>query len=517
MSTIALILITAYHPTSTGTSSSSGDVTGTGSSTTTTTMTTTTTGHTTGHESDSDLFLSYGRNQIILAAITCVALGSFCMLFICCLVRRRKLIAINDNYKTGSSIYKRKGEYKTLLSGKWNNDMEQEQARGLLMEAGFVRDSHSRFSGSSPRQDSPVNAGSTKSLNDDEDSDSHHSGSFHRSSELSSSHGSAESGYRDGKSPLVWNINKEIEPSEIKMGTRIGRGSYGDVFAGSWAGTTVAIKRLPASLAHGASKREKEEFFADFMREALIMRSLRHPHVLQLLATYLDPPDLCIVMEFMPRGSLYNVIHNRDLELKWPLLRKILTGASRGMAYLHNSNPVIVHRDLKSHNLLLDESWKCKIGDFGLAKMLGQVTMATMTACGTPCWTAPEVLRNEHYTEKADVYSFGIVLWECITRMDPHSDMPAFQVIFAVGSQGLRPPMPKDCPKKLTELVTLCWDESPEERPTFLEIIELLAKINIPDNHLAKLRGSRSSLRRSSTQEEDTSDEEIYGNTNNAK
>jgi len=118
------------------------------------------------------------------------------------------------------------------------------------------------------------------------------------------------------------------------------------------------------------------------------------------------------------------------------MIKRMMMDAAKGMNYLHKSNPMIIHRDLKSHNLLVDENWKVKVCDFGLSKILeNQSDFNNMTACGTASWTAPEILRNEKYTEKADVYSYGIVLWECVTREDPYVGMPPFQVVLAVGNK----------------------------------------------------------------------------------
>jgi len=98
----------------------------------------------------------------------------------------------------------------------------------------------------------------------------------------------------------------------------------------------------------------------------------------------------------------------------------------------------------------------------------------TMTACGTPSWTAPEVLRGEKYTEKCDIYSFGVVLWESVTRKTPHEGLPHFQIVFQVGTQGLRPTIPRHCPHAWARLITDCWSEDPNGRPSFEEIRERL-------------------------------------------
>jgi len=259
-----------------------------------------------------------------------------------------------------------------------------------------------------------------------------------------------------------------IDLNQIKLFGSIGKGTFGEVFKGNWHGTEVAVKFL------NPANNVNEEFLDDFYKEVVIMKSLRHPNILQFLGACTREPNICIVIEYMPRGSLYKILHDTALKkLDFDLLKRMLMDAAKGMNYLHKSDPIVIHRDLKSHNLLVDENWKVKVCDFGLSKILEtQSDFASMTACGTPSWTAPEILRNEPYSEKADIYSFGIVLWECISRDDPYNGMAPFQVVLAVGTKGMRPPIPKDCPLPWADIITDCWNEKPDARPSFDQLID---------------------------------------------
>jgi len=263
---------------------------------------------------------------------------------------------------------------------------------------------------------------------------------------------------------------EKIDISKLKLGKRIGKGSFGEVYVGSYLGTEVAVKKILAN-------KISPEFLQEFAREAALMRDLRHPNVVQFIGATMDEPDICIITEYMSKGSLYHLLHDPKVAISWEIVRKIALDAAKGMAYLHLRTPAIIHRDLKSHNLLVDDSWKVKVCDFGLSKIAVD-QQATMTACGTPCWTAPEILRNARYTTKADVFSYGIVLWELVTREEPFSGMPAFQVIFAVGTKGARLPLPQVCPPELIKLIVSCWQEDPALRPPFSDIITYLERLN---------------------------------------
>ncbi|EFA80155.1 hypothetical protein PPL_06977 [Heterostelium album PN500] len=267
---------------------------------------------------------------------------------------------------------------------------------------------------------------------------------------------------------------KPIEMSEIVIQNRIGRGSCAEVFTGTWRGITVAIKK--AKLLSD----DDEEFLTELAQEAAIMSQLRHPNVCQFLGTCNNPPEVLIVMEWMSRGSLYRILHDQSVMLDWPRMKSIALDIAKGMNYLHCCDPIIIHRDLKSHNLLVDEHFRVKISDFGLSTRFKQHLdkKTTMTPVGTPCWTAPEVLRNDPYTEKADIFSYAIVLWELVTREDPYQGMPTFQIVISVGQHKLRPIVPPHVSAPFTRLITECWSEDPSQRPSFQEIVKRLEAIS---------------------------------------
>jgi len=258
-----------------------------------------------------------------------------------------------------------------------------------------------------------------------------------------------------------------ITVADTRIEERIGKGNFGEVYRGVWRGTEVAIKKLPAHVL-------TEQLMKDFQKEVALLKALRHPNVVQFLGSCTVLPDICLCTEYMPRGSLYRVIHDYEQGFSWQLIKKMMVDAAKGCLYLHTFTPMIIHRDLKSHNLLVDETWRVKVCDFGLSAVTEKVGKA-MTACGTPCWTAPEILRSQKYSEKADIYSFGVVMWECATRMDPFAGMPPYQVIFAVGREGMRLPDPRNSvPPQYLSLMKECWNEDPQARPSIAEILERL-------------------------------------------
>ena len=179
----------------------------------------------------------------------------------------------------------------------------------------------------------------------------------------------------------------------------------------------------------------------------------------------------------MSGGSLYDFVHKQHNVLDLPTLLKFAVDVCRGMCYLHQRG--IIHRDLKSANLLMDKDHVVKVADFGVARFQDQG--GNMTAeTGTYRWMAPEVIKHQHYDNKADVFSFAIVLWELITSKIPYNTMTPLQAAVGV-RQGLRPGLPENAHPQLLDLMRRCWEGIPSNRPPFSDILaeleDLLARV----------------------------------------
>jgi len=211
-----------------------------------------------------------------------------------------------------------------------------------------------------------------------------------------------------------------------------------------------------------------------------MMRRLRHPNIVLFMGAVTRPPNLSIVTEFLPRGSLYRLIHRPNNQLDERKRLRMALDAARGMNYLHSCNPVIVHRDLKSPNLLVDKNWVVKVCDFGLSRMKVSTYLSSKSTAGTAEWMAPEVLRNEPADEKCDVYSYGVILWELFTLQQPWGKMNPMQVVGAVGFQHRRLDIPEFVDPGIADIIRKCWQTDPRLRPSFGEIMDSLKQLQKP-------------------------------------
>lgn len=259
----------------------------------------------------------------------------------------------------------------------------------------------------------------------------------------------------------------EIPWEDLQIGERIGIGSYGEVYHADWNGTEVAVKKFMDQDISG-------DALAQFRSEAEIMLRLRHPNVVLFMGAVTHPPNLSILTEYLPRGSLYKLLHRPNNQLDEKRRVRMALDVAKGMNYLHTSHPTIVHRDLKTPNLLVDKNWVVKVCDFGLSRMQHHTFLSSKSIAGTPEWMAPEVLRNEPSNEKSDVYSFGVILWELATLRVPWTGMNSMQVVGAVGFQNRHLEITEEINPTAAQIIMDCWHPDPQSRPSFGQLISRL-------------------------------------------
>lgn len=272
-----------------------------------------------------------------------------------------------------------------------------------------------------------------------------------------------------------WRSQWAIDFASIVFGPRIGAGGFGEVYKCKWDNSMVAVKTLQK-----IEDDDPQAVMAEFMVEMKLMSKLRHGNIVTFLGASIAAPKLAILLEFMPGGSLYRAIHRRRRNNlgPFPLLKSlwIAFGISKGMQYLHAQYPVIIHRDLKSPNILLGTNVReVKVTDFGLSR-LRVASFVDTGPGGTPEWMAPELLRQDPFDEQSDVFSFGVILWELIMCEKPWRDDHPMQIVFKVGSRGekLETPPPELCIPEIREMIVKCFAEDPAARPRFSELTEQL-------------------------------------------
>ncbi|KAJ0231780.1 Serine-threonine/tyrosine-protein kinase [Hirschfeldia incana] len=263
--------------------------------------------------------------------------------------------------------------------------------------------------------------------------------------------------------------NEDLE--ELK---ELGSGTFGMVYHGKWRGSDVAIKRIKKNCFAGRSS-EQEILTGEFWGEGEILSKLHHPNVVAFYGVVKDGPGgtMATVTEYMVDGSLRHVLVRKDRHLDRRKKLIIAMDAAFGMEYLHSKNTV--HFDLKCDNLLVnlkDPSRPiCKVGDFGLSK-IKRNTLVSGDVRGTLPWMAPELLNgsSSKVSEKVDVFSFGIVLWEILTGEEPYANMHYGAIIGGIVNNTLRPTIPAFCDDEWRRLMEQCWAPNPMARPSFTEI-----------------------------------------------
>ncbi|XP_044429309.1 uncharacterized protein [Triticum aestivum] len=270
-----------------------------------------------------------------------------------------------------------------------------------------------------------------------------------------------------------------IKNSDLEELRELGSGTFGTVYHGKWRGSDVAIKRISDRCFVGKPS-EEQRMKTDFWNEACKLSSLHHPNVVAFYGVVLDGPggSVATVTEYMANGSLRQALQrheNRIFDRRRRLL--IVMDVAFGMEYLHGRN--IVHFDLKSDNLLVNlrdpQRPICKVGDLGLSKVKCQ-TLISGGVRGTLPWMAPELLNGSSnlVSEKVDVFSFGIVMWELLTGEEPYADLHYGAIIGGIVNNTLRPLVPESCDPQWRSLMEQCWSAEPTERPSFTEVVKRL-------------------------------------------
>jgi len=260
-----------------------------------------------------------------------------------------------------------------------------------------------------------------------------------------------------------------IDFEELQLCELLGKGFFGEVRRAVWHRTDVAVKIIYRDSFGGN--------FGLFEKEVLVLSHIRHPNVIMILAiTCTEEGNNCIVTEYMEGGSLHAYLKNHFLSLnQQPSKRhKIVSDICKGMAYLHANKPKpILHRDLTSHNVLIDRNGNTKVADFGLSRVKQEKKNQNYSVGQIP-WMSPEVLKGGMYTEKADVYSFGCIMFELWTGHEIHFKEPDLREFATKIIAGYEPELPALIPQGWKNLIKDTMHPVPSKRPSFKTILDIL-------------------------------------------
>eukprot|EP01122_Echinamoeba_exundans_P010444 TRINITY_DN3914_c0_g3_i1.p1 TRINITY_DN3914_c0_g3~~TRINITY_DN3914_c0_g3_i1.p1 ORF type:complete len:778 (+),score=208.17 TRINITY_DN3914_c0_g3_i1:126-2459(+) len=276
-------------------------------------------------------------------------------------------------------------------------------------------------------------------------------------------------------SDIAW----EIDPRDLEFERSLGMGSSGEVFEGKYLGNRVAIKVLKTN--------NLEEEIEEFKKEFQVLVAIGSPNIIKFFGASLSG-KLSMVMEFCSRGSLYDVLNKKDFVFDWDRFFSLTREVVKGVEALHVNDPSVLHRDLKTLNVLVSDDWHAKVCDFGLSRFNTGSNLSTLAKCrGTYAYIAPEVYNCEKFTTKSDIYSVGVIIWELVYRiltgkyLRPFGEFKHlqfdFQILIQACKMNLRPTIPANTPQSLVDLITICWAPERDSRIEAAEVLQRLAKI----------------------------------------
>eukprot|EP01104_Vermistella_antarctica_P015941 TRINITY_DN5339_c0_g1_i1.p1 TRINITY_DN5339_c0_g1~~TRINITY_DN5339_c0_g1_i1.p1 ORF type:complete len:1110 (+),score=378.59 TRINITY_DN5339_c0_g1_i1:184-3513(+) len=298
---------------------------------------------------------------------------------------------------------------------------------------------------------------------------------------VASASGSAPAIITGGDDPLNY---EKIHWSDLEIVRELDKGAFASIHEALRCGERVAVKKFNAQTLTKENKEEVEN-------EIRIMTSLHSGFIVQIYGAHLSPPNMCVVMEYCARGSLFNLLDDESTEIAWDLKWQLIRDVALGLHYFHSKG--YLHRDLKSGNVLVTEDWHAKLCDFGMSCKMSDAEGDADSGGpdftgGTARWTAPEVITGDgKYTTKADVYSFGIIAWEIAHRKIPFVEESGLEIASVV-QRGQRPAIHKDTPEDARHLIEWCWNQAPDRRPTFTQVVKWMTRKGLLENKMAKAK-----------------------------
>ncbi|XP_059448205.1 serine/threonine-protein kinase STY13-like [Corylus avellana] len=287
----------------------------------------------------------------------------------------------------------------------------------------------------------------------------------------------------------------EIDPDKLLIKQPIARGAFGTVHRGLYNGKDIAVKVLNWEEEGQRTEAKIVSLWTAFRQEVSVWHKLDHPNVVKFIGATMDTSALktngtrskrtgmpsingaCVLIEYLPRGTLKSyLIKNMGRKLPFKIVIRLALDLARGLDYLHSMK--VVHRDIKTENMLLDKNLTLKITDFGVARFQAMNPNEMTGNTGTPGYMAPEVMENEPYDRKCDVYSFGICLWEIYCCDMPYAQIRSSDLASSVLYQNMKPEIPRCCPSSLAQVITQCWDPVPNKRPDMKEVVNMLEAID---------------------------------------
>lgn len=303
---------------------------------------------------------------------------------------------------------------------------------------------------------------------------------------LHSRSSSMDDGYLSGDSRSLLNsqhlalmfldkAEDQVSFEKLIYGRKLGSGGFKDCYSGVFEGRPVAIGELRIS-------QFTENDIIEVRNEIDVLKQLRHENVTRFVGVCTNPKHLCIVTELCENGDLFDYMR-KTKKPGFSQMVMFMHDIALGISYLHTRRPSIIHRDMKSMNVLISADSRAKINDFGLARIRPRANTSIHTQVGTPNWQAPEFwTAKPSYTEKVDVYACGLIYWEILGWGElgfPFQNMTEHVLYEQVRDNNHRPPMDKlvtNYPRNLLDLIGGMWAKDPRSRPSMTYVLEQLAK-----------------------------------------